>query len=37
MYFKNFGEEFDRLMEISPNITESVTKKFKATFEEKYH
>lgn len=32
---KKFKEEFDRLMEISPNIEESVIKLFMATFDEK--
>lgn len=32
---KKFKEEFDRLMEISPNIEEAVIKLFMATFDEK--
>ena len=35
VFLKTCAEEFDRLMEISPNITESVTKKFKNTFQGK--
>ena len=35
VFLKTSAEEFDRLMEISPNITESTTKEFKKTFEGK--
>jgi hypothetical protein len=34
-YLKNSGEEFDRLMETSPNIDQIVIKQFKQTFEGK--
>jgi hypothetical protein len=34
-YLKNSGEEFDRLMETSPNIDQIVIKQFKETFEGK--
>ena len=35
VFLKTSAEEFDRLMEISPNITESVTRQFKKTFQGK--
>ena len=35
VFLKTSAEEFDRLMEISPSITESVTKQFKKTFQGK--